>query len=122
MLMIKTKLDELIALTSYEVYNYETKHDQERFRNLVKDIVENRAFPDHHAHASKESTIYLFRLYRSAFEYYYDEDEFCGLMFDLLDVISQEVKYGLKFALTNEEIVYVLKSTESKRNAWHLDD
>lgn len=113
MLELKTKLDRLEAATSYNFINYKS-HDLEEseMRELVEAaILEVREPRDHEPH-SKESSLYMFRLYRTVPDIYshYNENDYEETLYNVFDVLCQEVKYGLRFSLSYDEITFLLKS------------
>lgn len=113
MLELKTKLDQLSEYTSYNFFNYKKEAlDDELMRSLVEEAILEVKEPAEHIPHSKETSLYMFRLYRTVPELfaYYDNDEYKEVLLNVFDVLCQEVKYGLKLSLSYEEIVFLLKA------------
>lgn len=105
---VKTKVEELRQITSFGYANYQ-RESEEKIRELIE-----AAFAEieqtNHGRMDKETTIYMFRLHRSAFYNYIEmpEEDYKEILLAALDVLEQEIKYGLKLSLTTEEVSFLL--------------
>lgn len=107
--MNETKnIERLKEITSFGYSNYKKESDVV-IRSLIQAAFEE-VEKTNHGRMDKETTVYLFRLHRAGLYNYMEvpDEKYKEILLSSLDVIEQELKYGLKLSYTTEEVAYIL--------------
>lgn len=106
-------IKKLNDLTSFGFSNYKKESDLV-IRELIQAAFEEIEKTNHNR-MDKETTVYLFRLHRTGIYNYMEvpDDRYEEILLSSLDVIEQELKYGLKLSYTTEEVAYILNKVKN---------